>query len=350
MVEPVSHLEPANKASWDACLPVRRLSVLGAGAWGTALAIHFSRFFDVMLWSFDPNHVKKMQQARQNDDFLPKYPFPETLQITDDWEEAMQCDVIVLATPTGAMVSMMDRFAHKAYPPLLIASKGFVEVNGQKPALAFEYIQQRVPGIEGVGVLSGPSFAQELAMGKPTALSLAFDDAQLAHALAKAFHLPPLRVYSTTDRVGVSVGGAVKNVMAIATGICDGMTLGANSRAALITRGLAEIIRFGVALGARPETFSGLAGMGDLILTTTGDLSRNRRVGLMLAEGKSLTDILHNLGHVAEGVNTANIVDKWATELGVDMPICSAVCQILNGKITPRAALEQLIQRDQKAE
>jgi glycerol-3-phosphate dehydrogenase (NAD(P)+) len=196
------------------------------------------------------------------------------------------------------------------------------------------------------GVLTGPSFALEVARGLPTAITLVATDAAFAEAMAQSLHGGNLRIYANQDLVGAEVGGAVKNVLAIATGICDGLGLGLNARAALITRGLAEITRFGEALGARRETFMGLAGMGDLILTCTGDLSRNRRVGLLLAEGKALEDISRELGHVAEGVPAAREVARRATELGIDMPITRAVAAVLDGRITPRAAVEQLMARD----
>ena len=326
-----------------------RLSVLGAGAWGTALAIHFAQYMDVSLWSIDADQVNTLLQDRVNSAFLPGYELPARLMPTASWEVAMTADIIIVATPTAAIPALALRFPAGISTPVIIASKGFVD-DGGEPMLSVEYLKKQLGPESNVGVLSGPSFAQELAQGKPTALTLAFSDSALASKVAKQLHVGSLRVYSTTDTIGVSVGGAVKNVMAIATGLCDGMQLGANARAALITRGLAEIIRFGVALGAKAATFSGLAGMGDLILTTTGDLSRNRQVGLLLAQGKTLEDILQNLGHVAEGVMTARIVNGWAKKMGVDMPISAAIFDILTGNITPKVALEQLIGRDQKFE
>jgi glycerol-3-phosphate dehydrogenase (NAD(P)+) len=200
------------------------------------------------------------------------------------------------------------------------------------------------------GVLTGPSFALEVARGLPTAVTLAATDAGFAEATAQSLHGGNLRIYANEDLIGAEVGGAVKNVLAIATGICDGLGLGLNARAALITRGLVEITRFGEALGARRETFMGLAGMGDLILTCTGELSRNRRVGLLLAEGKALPDITRELGHVAEGVPAAREVARRAAELGIEMPITRAVAAVLDGRVTARAAVEQLMARDPKHE
>jgi glycerol-3-phosphate dehydrogenase (NAD(P)+) len=199
-------------------------------------------------------------------------------------------------------------------------------------------------------VLSGPSFAQEVARGQPTALVAASPHASVRDALVAAFHSPSLRVYANDDIVGVEVGGAVKNVLAIATGLCDGLNLGLNARAALITRGLAEMTRLGVALGARPDTFMGLSGMGDLVLTATGDLSRNRRVGLLLAQGQSLQQAVDSLGHVAEGVYCARTVAQRAAGLGVDMPITEAVVALLDGRLAPADAVGRLMGRDPGSE
>jgi glycerol-3-phosphate dehydrogenase (NAD(P)+) len=200
------------------------------------------------------------------------------------------------------------------------------------------------------GVLSGPSFAQEVARGQPTALVAASEEASVRDALVAAFHGPAMRVYANDDVAGVEVGGAVKNVLAIATGLCDGLALGLNARAALVTRGLAEMTRLGVALGARPDTFMGLSGLGDLVLTATGDLSRNRRVGLLLAEGRTLRSAVESLGHVAEGVYSARTVLARAQQLGVEMPITQAVVDLLDGRVAPAQAVATLMGRDPAAE
>ena len=225
--------------------------------------------------------------------------------------------------------------------------KGF---EPKRAYLPHQIAAEVLPSVGACGVLSGPSFALEVARGLPTALTLASADAKFSQVTACALHGPRLRVYFSTDIAGVEVGGAVKNVMAIATGIADGLALGANARAALITRGLAEITRLGAKLGGRPETFTGLTGAGDLILTCTGELSRNRRVGLALAQGRKLDDILRELGHVAEGVQTAAAVENRARQLGVEMPITQAVCAVLFGGVSPREAVEQLLGRDPKGE
>jgi glycerol-3-phosphate dehydrogenase (NAD(P)+) len=231
--------------------------------------------------------------------------------------------------------------------PLVWVCKGFEAGSGKLP----HEVVAEVLGSDAVcGALSGPSFAEEVASGQPTAVALAANDHEFAIQAARQLHGRRLRVYANDDLVGVEVGGAVKNVLAIATGVCDGLGLGLNSRAALMTRGLAEIARLGVALGAHRDTFMGLAGMGDLILTCTGDLSRNRRVGLGLAQGKPLSQILDELGHVAEGVPTSREVDRLASDLGIDMPISAAVAALLDGRLSAPEALERLMARDPREE
>jgi glycerol-3-phosphate dehydrogenase (NAD(P)+) len=257
-------------------------------------------------------------------------------------------DLVLLATPTAALRAAVTlvRDAGKGVPVLWVC-KGFEPSSAELPhQIVAEVLDAGAPA----GALSGPSFALEVARGLPTALTLAAADPRLARDLARALHQPRLRVYYTDDVAGVEVGGAVKNVMAIATGIADGLGLGQNARAALITRGLAEVTRFGVALGGRPETFTGLTGAGDLILTCTGDLSRNRRVGLALGAGDALDAILAQIGHVAEGVYTAREVDRLARERAIDMPITRAVCAVLFEGLAPAAAVEQLLARDPRRE
>ncbi|MEO8155863.1 MAG: NAD(P)H-dependent glycerol-3-phosphate dehydrogenase, partial [Rhizobacter sp.] len=232
-------------------------------------------------------------------------------------------------------------------PGVLWLCKGFQESTG---LLGHEVARAVRPGAANVGVLSGPSFALEVARGQPAALVVASSDESLCQQAVEAFHSDSLRIYASSDPVGVEVGGAVKNVMAIATGIVDGMQLGLNARAALITRGLAEMTRLGLALGARAETFMGLSGLGDLVLTATGDLSRNRKVGLLLAQGSPLAQILQELGHVAEGVACAATVLQRAQACGVDMPITEAVVRVLDGRISPTRAIRELMSRDARRE
>lgn len=326
------------------------ITVLGAGAWGTALAISAARHSDnVLLWARDANQVAEMNSARCNARYLPNAPFPDALRITDDLHRAIAYahrpdGLIIIGTPMAALGSTLQSLPEDA--AVFWLCKGFEKGTGR---LGHEVAQALRPRARS-GVLSGPSFAHEVALGQPTALVAASADRALTEQAVAAFHSDSLRVYTSTDPIGVEVGGAVKNVLAIATGIVDGMNLGLNARAALITRGLAEMTRLGVALGARADTFMGLSGLGDLVLTATGSLSRNRSVGLQLAEGKTLQQILTDLGHVAEGVYSAPTVWERARSLGVDMPITQAVVAVLEGRISPRDAVVALMSREAKAE
>lgn len=324
-----------------------RVTVLGAGAWGTALAMAAARRHEVLLWSRDAAQAAEMARARCNARYLPDQPWPPALAVSADWQQALahgDGGLLVVATPMAGLRGLLAQLPASSH--LVWLCKGFEADTG---LLGHEMAAELLPQAR-VGVLSGPSFAQEVAAGLPTALVAASTDAALAAQVVAAFHGGPLRVYTSADPVGVEVGGAVKNVMAIATGLCDGLGLGLNARAALITRGLAEITRLGLALGAQPATFMGLTGLGDLVLTATGDLSRNRRVGLLLAQGLALPDILRTLGHVAEGVPTAATVQRRARALGVDMPLTDAVQAVLAGALSPTEAVQQLMQRDARAE
>lgn len=325
-----------------------KIAVLAAGAWGTALALAFAARHPVTLWAREADLVEEMLARRENPRFLPGFPFPDALEITGDLQAAVQqAGLILVATPIAGLRPTVRALAAQGVRlPLLWVCKGFEAGSGKLP---HQVVQEEMPGVP-CGVLSGPSFAQEVAGGQPTAITLAARDADFARAMAQELHGGHLRIYASDDLVGAEVGGAVKNILAIATGVCDGLQLGLNARAALVTRGLAEIARLGVALGARKETFMGLAGVGDLILTCTGDLSRNRRVGLGLAAGKSLEQVLADLGHVAEGVPTALEVDRLAARLGVDMPITAAVAAVLQGRVAVRDVVEQLLARDPRDE
>jgi glycerol-3-phosphate dehydrogenase (NAD(P)+) len=324
-----------------------RISVLGAGAWGTALAVAASTRHEVLLWARDAAQVQAMHDTHVNARYLPDVPLPGTLALSGDHDAALghaANGLIVIATPMAALRERLAALSPAA--PAVWLCKGFERDSG----LLGHEVARDVHPAAAVGVLSGPSFAQEVARGQPTALVAASDDAALATRTVEAFHGPMLRVYTSGDPVGVEVGGAVKNVLAIATGIADGMGLGLNARAALITRGLAEMTRLGVALGGRAETFMGLSGLGDLVLTATGDLSRNRQVGLALARGLALPQILQQLGHVAEGVLSAATVSRRAASLGVDVPITQAVVEVLEGRLAPARALRALMQRDARDE
>ena len=321
--------------------------VLGAGAWGTALAVAAAARQPVLLWARDAAQAAEMGVTRRNRRYLPDIVLPEGLHISAD--PALALDVAarglaVIASPMAGLRARLTALPDGAHA--LWLCKGFEAVSG---ALGHEIALAARPDLR-CGVLSGPSFALEVARGQPTALVAASADEALCAMAVQAFHSDSLRIYTASDPVGVEVGGAVKNVMAIATGIADGLQLGQNARAALITRGLAEITRLGLALGARAETFMGLSGLGDLVLTATGELSRNRRVGLLLASGLPLPDILAQLGHVAEGVHSAPMVQARARGAGVEMPITDAVVAVLTGALAPAQALRQLMAREARAE
>lgn len=326
-----------------------KIAVLGAGAWGTALAMQISQRHQVALWARNSGHVSGMRKARANPLYLGDFKFSDNLQVEDSLATAIRdADIILSVVPTAGFRQILkDIKALGSNQPIIWAHKGLEPKTAKLP---HEVALDELGDSQHWGVLSGPSFAAELVRGLPTAVTLAANDAVFALQAANLIHGSNLRVYNSTDVIGVSVGGAVKNVMAIAAGISDGMGFGNNARAALITRGLAEITRFGVALGAKVETFMGLAGSGDLILTCTGQYSRNREVGLQLASGKSLELILQGLGHVAEGVNTAREVMRRADDIGVDMPITDEVNQALTHGKSARDAVMHLLGRHQKAE
>lgn len=325
-----------------------KLAILGAGAWGTAFGLSQRARHAVTLWTWQREHADAMRAARRND-LLPGHPLPDDVAIEHDLPAALAgAELLIVATPTAALRSTLGAIAQTgSTTPVVWLCKGFEPRTAKFPhQVADEALSAATP----CGVLSGPSFAEEIARGVPAAVTLASRDVTFAEATARELHTPRLRVYSSDDLPGVEVGGAVKNVMAIAAGISDGLGLGLSARAALMTRGLAEIARLGVKLGGRTETFLGLSGAGDLILTCTGDLSRNRRVGLALARGESLAKILHDLGHVAEGVGTAREARRLAHAHGVDMPITEAVCRLLDGEIGALEVADALLRRDPKAE
>ena len=326
-----------------------KIAVLGAGAWGTALAMHISNLHQVSLWARNSGHVSGMRKARANPMYLGDFPFNDNLQVEDNLSVAIKdADLILSVVPTAGFRNILKELNKlKSSQPVIWAHKG---LEPQSAKLPHEVALEELGSNQQWGALSGPSFAAELVRGLPTAVTLAANDADFALAAANLIHGNNLRVYNSTDVIGVSVGGALKNVMAIAAGISDGMGFGNNARAALITRGLAEITRFGVALGAKTETFMGLAGAGDLILTCTGQYSRNREVGLQLASGKDLADILQGLGHVAEGVNTAREVMRRAESMGIEMPITYEVNQALTHGKSAKEAVLHLLGREQKAE
>jgi glycerol-3-phosphate dehydrogenase (NAD(P)+) len=326
-----------------------RIAVLGAGAWGTALALSLAARHTIALWVWDEAELAAMRSTRENARFLRGFPLPDAIALTGDLDAALSAaDLALVVVPTAALRATFRRIAASGRAlPVVWASKGFEADGARLPhQIADEELAPDIPR----GVLSGPSFALEVARGLPTAIALAATDAAFAVDTARELHSPRLRIYSTDDLVGAEVGGAVKNVIAIAAGVADGLAFGFNARAALITRGLAEITRLGVQLGGRIETFMGLAGAGDLILTCTGDLSRNRRVGLMLAADRPLDAILEEIGHVAEGVYTARSVQQLARQHGIEMPITEAVCRLLFEGCAAGAVVEELLSREPKAE
>lgn len=327
-----------------------KITVLGAGAWGTALAISLSGNHPVTLWGRDAVQIAAMRERHRNQQYLPDIELPATLRLTHEIDRAMaDAELILVVVPVSALRATLQQVAAtvSAPVPVIWACKGFEQGSALLP---HQVVTETLPGEFPYGVLSGPSFAQEVARGLPTALTLASPDEEMAHRSALALHHARLRVYSSTDIIGVEVGGAVKNVLAIASGISDGMGFGHNARAALITRGLAEMARLGLKLGGRTETLGGLSGAGDLILTCTGDLSRNRKVGMLLAQQHALPEILQQLGHVAEGVYTVREVHRLAQRLQVEMPISAAVHDVLYEGVPVARAVDALLGRSPHAE
>lgn len=313
------------------------------------MAIAFAERHSVTLCARDRTLAATLGAERSNTRYLPGVAIPDRVLITAELGAALsRQDMLLIATPTAGLRGMLEAVRDAKFDGAVVwVCKGFEQASAKLPhQVAAEVLGARAA----CGALSGPSFALEVARGLPTALTLAARDAEFARRVARELHQPTLRVYYSTDVVGVEISGAVKNVMAIAAGISDGLGLGLNARAALITRGLAELARLGAALGGRAETFMGLAGAGDLILTCTGELSRNRRVGLLLASGEPLAATLEHLGHVAEGVFSARAVESLASEKRIEMPITRAVCGVLFGGASPREAARALLARDPREE
>ena len=329
------------------------ITLIGAGAWGTAMALAAARQtagHAVTLHARDAAQADALRTDKQNARYLPGVDLPDSIEISSAplaslLSTSPNCDLWVIATPMAGLRAALTAMADVTAPVAWLC-KGLESGTGLMP---HEVQAQVAPHLK-AGALSGPSFALEVARQQPTALVAASAHAPVRDAMVQAFHGPALRVYANSDIVGVEVGGAVKNVLAIATGLCDGLHLGLNARAALITRGLAEMTRLGLALGAHSDTFMGLSGLGDLVLTATGELSRNRKVGLLLAQGQSLDQAVASLGHVAEGVYSARTVMQRARALGVDMPITEAVVALLDARLSPREAVVALMGRDPKGE
>lgn len=340
--------------------------ILGGGAFGTALAVNLasngqtngqadavSQSHAITLWVRDPAQLSVLAATRENARYLPGVQLPASLhlcsgKLSELGPQIQSSDAIIVATPVAGLRDTLNALGTAA-PPVAWLCKGFEPPASAAYGLLPHEIHAQISSGPSA-VISGPSFAQEVARGAPSALVAASADAGVRQLFVDILHNPTLRVYASDDVVGVEVGGAVKNVLAIATGLCDGLQLGLNARAALITRGLAEMTRLGVALGGRSETFMGLSGLGDLVLTATGDLSRNRKVGLMLASGKTLAETVESLGHVAEGVYCARTVAQRAALLGIDMPITDSVVALLDGQSSPQRVVRHLMGREPKFE
>lgn len=332
------------------------ITILGAGAWGTALAIALADRHHVMLWGRDETAMRNAAERHENTAYFPGFVLPDGLAVTSDFKAAVSHlrsgtdaadSLLIIAASVSGLRPLLQQLQSHSVANLVWLCKGFEEGTRLLP---HQIVGAMLGSGVAAGVLSGPSFAQEVARSLPCALTVASAVAALRERVVNAVHGRNIRVYSTDDVIGVEVGAAIKNILAIATGVVDGMGLGLNARAALITRGLAEMTRFGNAMGGYPETFMGLTGVGDLILTCTGDLSRNRRVGLSLAQGTPLNTIMAELGHVAEGVRCAQAVRSLAIERGIDMPITNAVAGVLFDGDSPHDMVAQLLSRDPRDE
>lgn len=325
--------------------------MLGAGSWGTALAMLLARNgHRVQLWDRDAAHIRALRDQGCNQRHLPGIPLPEGISPEPDFDSAARdCDHILVAVPSGGFRETLERLRQTGPVPLRLiwASKGLEPGSGR---FLHQVVAEALPDAQPHAALSGPSFAVEVARGLPTAVTVASPDATYAAEAAALFHGERFRTYTSTDLVGVELGGAAKNVLAIAAGISDGMGYGANARAALITRGLSEIMRLGTRLGGQPETFMGLAGVGDLVLTCTDDLSRNRRLGLALGRGESIESASARIGQAIEGKETARELDALARELGVEMPITAQVKAVLCDGVSPANAVRALLTRDARPE
>ncbi len=332
-------------------MAVPQIAVLGAGSWGTALALQLDRSGShCMLWDRDTENLEKVRSTRFNERYLPGIDIPESIVIENDMLTAVKAaDHVLVVTPSHAFASVMKTIREVLVPGQGVAwaCKGFEPGSGRLlHQVAVELLPKNTP----LAIVTGPSFAKEVAMNLPTAVTVAGTDSEFTRIMAGALHGGRFRAYTSEDMVGAELGGAVKNVMAVATGICDGMALGDNARAALITRGLAEMMRLGAALNAKPETLMGLAGAGDLILTCTGDLSRNRQLGLKLGAGKTLEQALDEIGQVVEGVNSAAEVQRLAIQHDINMPITEQVNGIIHHGWDPAEGVASLMARQQKAE
>lgn len=325
-------------------------AVLGAGSWGTALALQLIRNQrHARLWGRDPKTLSRMNESRENQRYLPGFPLPDTLRLSHDLSTVLEgVTAVVLAVPTEALRATLEAAIQKGLGrmPILIAAKGMESATARLP----HEIARDMRPTGSLALLSGPSFAREVAAGLPTAVTIASEDPEVAHLFAEAFHGPSFRIYLGQDLTGVALGGAVKNVIAIGAGLSDGLRMGANARAALITRGLAELVRLGLREGAQLETFMGLSGVGDLLLTATDDQSRNHRLGRLVAQGVPLHEALREIGQVTEGMRTLPALQLRSRRAGIEMPITDAIDAILNHGADPHHTLTSLLARNRTAE
>jgi glycerol-3-phosphate dehydrogenase (NAD(P)+) len=326
------------------------VSVLGAGSWGTALACVLARN-DVAttLWGRDESAIAAMAQSRRNVRYLPDLELPATLKITADLAGAVRgANVLLIVTPSHAFAELLGRIRpdFRDGSALAWATKGFDPGSGK---FLHEIVAERFPDAPSA-IVTGPSFAREVAQGLPTAVTVHSAWPEFAQQMAHLLHSTLFRAYTGNDMIGAELGGAMKNVLAVATGVADGMHLGLNARAGMITRGLNEMLRLGAAIGARAETLMGLAGLGDLVLTCTGDLSRNRRLGIALGRGVPLKEAVAQIGQVVESVETADTIMRLANQYKLDLPIASGVQRVLREEITPAEGLRQLLARERKPE
>jgi glycerol-3-phosphate dehydrogenase (NAD(P)+) len=332
---------------------VTRLAIIGGGSWGTALSIVLAPRFDtVRLWVYETDLARRMAETRENDVFLPGFKLPDAVRPTSQLDEALKdAQVVLTVMPSHHVRAIAGRMIACLHPGMLLVSATKGIENGSLMRVSEVLAEVIGPKFEpAVAVLSGPTFAREVAQGEPTAIAISSTNPELSRRIQAAFSGPTFRLYTNNDPVGVEVGAALKNVIAIAAGVCQGLGFGSNAKAALITRGLAEITRLAVAMGGQPLTLSGLAGLGDLVLTCSGDLSRNRTVGIALASGRTLSEILGSMNMVAEGVQTTHAAIDLARKFQVNLPITEQMEAILSGRKSPREALRELMDRSLKGE
>ena len=326
------------------------VAVLGAGSWGTALAAVLARNgVPTTLWGRDPQALEAMRTTRRNARYLPEMELPESLAYQPDIAAAVRsAQVLLIVTPSHAFAELIARIADDVAPGTGVAwaTKGFDPASGR---FLHEIVAERLPGVP-AAIVTGPSFAREVALGLPTAVTVHSATEAFAQTVAQLLHSTRFRAYTGSDVIGAELGGAMKNVLAVATGVADGMQLGLNARAGMITRGLNEMLRLGAAIGARAETLMGLAGLGDLVLTCTGDLSRNRRLGLALGHGISLKDAVAQIGQVVESIETVDTVMRLAHKHGIELPISHGVQRVLHEEITPTEGMRELLARERKPE